>query len=61
MATALRAGGYGRFGVTPGLPTLATCFDQGRMDQLVVALSAHRGELERSDYRELVGVASEQR
>ena len=32
-------------------PTLATGFDQGRMDEIIHALEAYRGELERNDYR----------
>ncbi len=39
---------------SPGLPSLATAFGQERMDELLAALSAHRGELMRNDYRELV-------
>ncbi len=32
-------------------PTLGTAFDQARLDEIISALSAHRGELERNDYR----------
>lgn len=36
------------------LPTLAVGFDQDYMDEIVEALAAHAGELERNDYRRLV-------
>jgi len=36
------------------LPTLGTTFDQARLEEILNALSAHRGELERNDYRLLV-------
>ncbi len=36
------------------LPTLGTAFDQVRLDEILSALSAHRGELARNDYRLLV-------
>lgn len=36
------------------LPTLATAFDQKRLDEILHALSAYTGELRRNDYRQLV-------
>jgi LmbE family N-acetylglucosaminyl deacetylase len=36
------------------LPSLGTGFDRARLDQILAALSAHRGELRRNDYRLLV-------
>jgi LmbE family N-acetylglucosaminyl deacetylase len=41
------------------LPTLGTAFGAARLDEIVAALSAHRGELERNDYRRLVGARAE--
>jgi hypothetical protein len=35
-------------------PTLYSGFDQSRLEQVVDVLKAHRGELERNDYRTLV-------
>jgi LmbE family N-acetylglucosaminyl deacetylase len=35
-------------------PTLGTAFDRERLEEILAALSAHRGELERNDYRRLV-------
>ena len=35
-------------------PTLATAFDAERLEEILDALSAHAGELERADYRRLV-------
>ena len=35
-------------------PTLGTAFDQARLDEILSALSAHRGELKRNDYRLMV-------
>jgi LmbE family N-acetylglucosaminyl deacetylase len=35
-------------------PTLATAFDQARLNEILVALGAHAGELSRNDYRRLV-------
>ena len=36
------------------LPTLGTAFDAARLEEVLTALAAHRGELERCDYRRLV-------
>ncbi|MHB8438182.1 MAG: PIG-L deacetylase family protein [Acidimicrobiales bacterium] len=44
---------WGLWGDLP-LPTLATGFDQARLEEILAALSAHGGELERNDYRRLV-------
>ncbi len=38
----------------PPEPTFATRFDEERLEEILAALSAHRGELERNDYRRLV-------
>lgn len=35
-------------------PTLATAFDTERLEEILAALAAHRGELARNDYRRLV-------
>lgn len=35
-------------------PTLATGFEQARLEEVLAALGAHRGELARNDYRRLV-------
>jgi LmbE family N-acetylglucosaminyl deacetylase len=35
-------------------PTLATAFDEERLEEILGALSAHRSQLERNDYRRLV-------
>ena len=35
-------------------PTLAVGFDQGRLEEILHALDAHAGELDRNDYRRLV-------
>jgi len=35
-------------------PTLGTVFDRGRLEEILAALAAHRGELARNDYRRLV-------
>ena len=35
-------------------PSLAVAFDEVRLDEILQALGAHRGELERNDYRRLV-------
>lgn len=35
-------------------PTLATAFEESRLQEILAALSAHRGELARNDYRRLV-------
>lgn len=40
-------------------PNLATAFAAPRLDEILAALSAHRGELERSDYRRLVRARAE--
>jgi LmbE family N-acetylglucosaminyl deacetylase len=36
------------------LPTIATSFDAARLDEILAALDAYVGELERNDYRRLV-------
>jgi LmbE family N-acetylglucosaminyl deacetylase len=36
------------------LPTLGVAFDADRLEEVLFALSAHRGELQRNDYRRLV-------
>lgn len=36
------------------LPTLGTAFDEGRMDEVLAALAAYRGELDRNDYTRMV-------
>ena len=36
------------------LPTLAVTFDEDRLQEILVALAAHAGELSRNDYRRLV-------
>lgn len=36
------------------LPTLAIDFDKARLSEVITALEAHRGELQRNDYRRLV-------
>lgn len=38
----------------PPRPTLATGFGRERLEEILAALEAHRGELERNDYRRLV-------
>ncbi len=35
-------------------PTLGTAFTAARLEEIVAALSAHRGELDRNDYRRLI-------
>ncbi|MGB7587328.1 MAG: PIG-L family deacetylase [Solirubrobacterales bacterium] len=40
-------------------PTLGTRFDGARLDEILTALAAHRGELERNDYRRLVRARAE--
>lgn len=44
---------WGLWGALPR-PTLATAFDDGRLEEILDALSAHCGELERNDFRRLV-------
>jgi LmbE family N-acetylglucosaminyl deacetylase len=44
---------WGLWGSQPR-PTLGTAFDHERLEEILAALSAHRGELERNDYRRLV-------
>jgi LmbE family N-acetylglucosaminyl deacetylase len=41
------------------LPTLATAFDADRLEEILAALAAHGGELERRDYRRLVRARAE--
>jgi GlcNAc-PI de-N-acetylase len=41
------------------LPTLGTAFDRSRMEEILVALGAYGGELERNDYRRLLHGRSE--
>jgi LmbE family N-acetylglucosaminyl deacetylase len=41
------------------LPTLATAFDADRLEEILAALAAHEGELERRDYRRLVRARAE--
>ena len=41
------------------LPTLATAFDADRLEEILAALGAHEGELERRDYRRLVRARAE--
>lgn len=40
-------------------PTLGTLFEQERLEEVLVALAAHRGELERNDYRRFVRARAE--
>lgn len=40
-------------------PTLATAFDAGRLEEILTALGAYRGELERNDYRRFVKARAE--
>lgn len=40
-------------------PNLATAFDRARLEQILAALAAHRGQLERNDYRRLVAGRAE--
>jgi LmbE family N-acetylglucosaminyl deacetylase len=41
------------------LPTLGTVFDRSRMEEILTALGAYRGELRRNDYRRLIRGRSE--
>jgi LmbE family N-acetylglucosaminyl deacetylase len=41
------------------LPTLATAFGADRLEEILAALAAHEGELERRDYRRLVRARAE--
>jgi len=41
------------------LPTLATAFDAARLEEVLTALDAYRGELERNDYRRFVKARAE--
>ena len=41
------------------MPTLATTFGVDRLEEILVALAAHEGELERRDYRRLVRARAE--
>lgn len=43
----------------PPRPTLATGFDRSRLDEILHALAAHSGELERNDYARLVRARAE--
>ena len=36
------------------MPTITVAFDQRRLDEITTALDAHKGELDRNDYRRLV-------
>lgn len=40
-------------------PTLGVPFDAARLEEVITALSAHRGELERNDYRRLLAGRAE--
>jgi LmbE family N-acetylglucosaminyl deacetylase len=40
-------------------PTVATLFDRARLEEILTALAAHRGELERNDYRRFVRARAE--
>jgi len=40
-------------------PTLGTAFGSGRLKEILAALSAHRGEIARNDYRRLVRARAE--
>ncbi len=40
-------------------PTLATAFDAARLEEILAALDAYRGELERNDYRRFVKARAE--
>jgi LmbE family N-acetylglucosaminyl deacetylase len=40
-------------------PTLGTAFDSARLEEVLTALGAHRGELARNDYRRLVRARGE--
>lgn len=40
-------------------PTLGTVFGEGRLEEVLAALSAHRGEIARNDYRRLVRARAE--
>lgn len=40
-------------------PTLGTLFEQERLDEILAALGAYRGELERNDYRRFVRARAE--
>jgi LmbE family N-acetylglucosaminyl deacetylase len=40
-------------------PTIGTLFDQARLDEVLTALAAHSGELERNDYRRFVRARAE--
>jgi LmbE family N-acetylglucosaminyl deacetylase len=44
---------------SPPQATLATGFDRQRLEEILTALEAHRGELRRNDYRRLVRARSE--
>lgn len=44
---------WGLWGDLP-FATLAVAFDEARLDEILVALACHRGELERNDYRRVV-------
>ncbi len=44
---------WGLWGPLPR-PTLATSFGKERLEEILTALTAHQGELERNDYRRLV-------
>lgn len=41
------------------LPTLATAFDAARVEEILAALDAYRGELKRNDYRRFVRARAE--
>lgn len=49
---------WGIWGELP-LPTLATAFDASRIEQILAALAAYRGELRRNDYRRFVKARAE--
>jgi len=49
---------WGIWGDLP-LPTLATAFDVVRLEQILAALAAYGGELQRNDYRRLVKARAE--
>jgi LmbE family N-acetylglucosaminyl deacetylase len=49
---------WGIWGELP-FPTVATAFDASRLEQILAALGAYRGELRRNDYRRLVRARAE--
>jgi LmbE family N-acetylglucosaminyl deacetylase len=49
---------WGLWGPLP-MPTLATAFDVARLEEILAALGAYQGELERNDYRRFVRARAE--